>query len=71
MEEEQFLFVAYYPVISQPGLFLELFPNIENDDDDIDESYDNDVITNVVIDANRLIEQLDDDYDNDDDDDHC
>jgi len=50
---------------------LELFPNIENDDDDIDESYDNDVITNVVIDANRLIEQLDDDYDNDDDDDHC
>jgi len=50
---------------------LELFPNIENDDDDSDESYDNDVITNVHIDANRFNEQLDDDYDNDDDDDHC
>ena len=61
MEEEQFLFVAYYPVISQPGLFLELFPNIDDDEDDSD-----DVITDVDIDGNRFDEQLNDDDDDDD-----
>jgi hypothetical protein len=50
------LFVAYYPVISKPGLFLELFPNCDDDDDDRD-----DAIADVDIDGTRFDEQLDED----------